>query len=247
MLKKIINRILLVSVFFSAVSILAQETAKTTNQNPSLMKLLGSGGPVMYLLGLLSFITVCLVFYYLMSLRVKAVAPPVFIQQAEQAIAQKDFEMLAGICRENDSPAAQIISAGTEIYVRSRNNYVMIRDAVEDEGARQANKLWHKIQPLQDIAVVAPMIGLLGTVIGMIQAFVSLTGEIATPRPTVIASGVSTALITTAAGLIIGIIAMILYSFFRAKINNLLTVLENSCNKVTVEMMVKENEEGVPF
>lgn len=247
MLKKIINRYLSLAIFFSAASLCAQETAKTTDQNPSLIKILGSGGPIMYFLAFLSFIALCLVFYYLLSLRVKAIAPPIFVQQAEQAIAQKDFQMLAKICKENDSPAAKIISAGTEIYIRSKNNYVMIRDAVEDEGARQANKLWHKIQPLQDIAVVAPMIGLLGTVIGMIQAFVSLTGEIATPRPTAIASGVSTALITTAAGLIIGIIAMILYSFFRSKINKLLTVLENSCNKVTVEMMVTEKEEGVPF
>lgn len=247
MLKTLTNKVLVSFLCFSSLSLFAQEAAKTASQKPALIKILGSGGPVMYILGFLSFVALVLVFYYLMSLRVKAIAPPAFIQQAEQAIAQKDFEMLAGICKDNDSPAAKIISAGTEIYIRSKNNYVMIRDAVEDEGARQAGKLWHKIQPLQDIAVVAPMVGLLGTVIGMIQAFVSLTGEIATPRPTVIASGVSTALITTAAGLIIGIIAMILYSFFRAKINNLLTVLENSCNKVTVEMMVTENEEGIPF
>ena len=182
-----------------------------------------------------------------MSLRSGAIVPQDFIKQAEQAVSQKDFEMLAGICRDNDSPAAKILSAGTEIFVRSKNNYVMIRDAVDDEGARQAGKLWHRIQPLQDIAVIAPMIGLLGTVIGMIRSFMSLTAESGIPRPTVIASGVSMALITTAAGLIIGIIAMILYSYFRSKINDLLTVLENSCNKVTVEMMVSDNESGVPF
>lgn len=246
MRKTITNGIIFLFTSLSSLSLSAQEATKTV-EKASLIKILGGGGPVMYILAFLSFIAFVLVFYYLMSLRVKAIAPPAFIQQAEQAIAQKDFEMLSGICKENDSPAAKIISAGTEIYIRSKNNYVMIRDAVEDEGSRQAGRLWHKIQPLQDIAVVAPMVGLLGTVIGMIQAFVSLTGEIATPRPTVIASGVSTALITTAAGLIIGIIAMILYSYFRSRINNLLTVLENSCNKVTVELMVTENEEGVPF
>jgi len=91
------------------------------------------------------------------------------------------------------------------------------------------------------------MVGLLGTVLGMIKSFMGLNAELATPRPTVIASGVSMALITTAAGLIIGILAMILYSFFRARINRILTELENSCNKVAVEMMVSDTESDSPF
>lgn len=244
MRKSVVNGLLF--LFFSIISLplAAQETA---TGRPPLMVFIDRGGPVMYVLIFLSFVSFCLVFYYLLSLRVVAIAPPKFIQQAEEALAKKDYEMLSGVCSDNDSPASKIISAGAEIFIKSKNNYSMIRDAVEDEGARQANQLWHRIQPLQDIAVVAPMVGLLGTVIGMINSFMSLTEELGTPRPTVIASGVSMALITTAAGLIIGITAMILYSFFRSRINKLLTVLENSCNKITVEMMVTDNESGVPF
>ncbi|MBN1865154.1 MAG: MotA/TolQ/ExbB proton channel family protein [Victivallales bacterium] len=225
-----------------AISLHGEEAAK-----PTALVLVQRGGPVMYVLVALSFIALCLVFYYLMSLREKVIVPPVFIRQAEEAIAAKDFELLSRICRDNDSPAAKIISAGTEIFIRSSNNYMMIRDAVEDEGARQAGRLWHKIQALQDIAVIAPMVGLLGTVIGMIHSFMSLHAELGTPRPTVIASGVSMALVTTAAGLVIGIVAMILYSFFRARINKLLTALENSCNRITVEMMVSESTPTTPF
>ena len=69
----------------------------------------------------------------------------------------------------------------------------------------------------------------------------------ATPKPTVIASGVSMALITTAGGLIIGIIAMIIYSLFRAKINKILTELENSCNRIAVDMMVADSDAESPF
>ncbi len=225
-----------------AVSLYGEEAAK-----PTVLVLVQRGGPVMYVLIALSFIALCLVFYYLMSLREKVIAPQAFIRQAEEAITAKDFELLSRICRENDSPAAKIVSAGTDIFIRSSNNYMMIRDAVEDEGTRQAGRLWHKIQPLQDIAVVAPMVGLLGTVIGMIHSFMSLHAELGTPRPTVIASGVSMALVTTAAGLVIGIVAMILYSVFRARINKLLTVLENNCNRITVEMMVSESGPATPF
>jgi biopolymer transport protein ExbB len=92
------------------------------------------------------------------------------------------------------------------------------------------------------------MIGLLGTVIGMINSFMSLTAEVATPRPTVIASGVSMALITTAAGLIIGITAMILYSYFRIRIQNLIVSLENASSKIVIYMMINEpSSEEVPF
>jgi len=244
MRKSAINGFLFLFCSLFSLPLLAQETA---NAKPSFIVFIERGGPVMYVLLILSFISFCLVFYYLLSLRVAAIAPPEFLRQAEAALEKKDFEMLTGICNENDSPASRIISAATDIFIKSKNNYSMIRDAVEDEGARQASQLWHKIQPLQDIAVVAPMVGLLGTVIGMINSFMSLTEEIGTPRPTVIASGVSMALITTAAGLIIGITAMILYSFFRSRINKLLTALENSCNKITVEMMVIDSDAEVPF
>ena len=244
MRKSLTNGFLFLIVSLLSLPLAAQEAA---TGKPTTLVFIERGGPVMYVLLFLSFVSFCLVFYYLLSLRVTAVAPPKFIQQAEEALAKKDFEMLFGVCNENDSPASKIISAGVNIFIKSKNNYAMIRDAVEDEGARQANLLWHRIQPLQDIAVVAPMVGLLGTVIGMINSFMSLTAEVGTPRPTVIASGVSMALITTAAGLVIGITAMILYSFFRSRINKLLTVLENSCNKITVEMMVSDNESEVPF
>jgi len=234
---------LLILLTLITIPLSAQEAATQS----TLIIFIERGGPVMYVLITLSFISMCLVFFYLMSLRSAAIIPQDFITQVESALNEEDYEIVAEICKNNDSAAARIIEAGTEIYIKSNNNYSMIRDAVEDEGARQANKLWHKIQPLQDIAVIAPMVGLLGTVIGMINSFMSLTAEVGTPRPTVIASGVSMALITTAAGLIIGITAMILYSFFRSKINNLLSELENSCNKVTIKMMVSNNDSQAPF
>jgi len=215
--------------------------------NIDLLAVLEKGGVVMYLLLLLSFLASCLIFYYLLTLRNAVIVPKEFIVQAENAINQKDFEMLAQVCEKNNSPASRIVAAGANIFLRSKNNYQMIKDAIEDEGTRQAGLLWHRIQALQDIAVIAPMVGLLGTVLGMIKSFMGLNAESATPRPTVIASGVSMALITTAAGLIIGILAMIIYSFFRAKINKILTELENSCNKIAVEMMVVDSDVDSPF
>lgn len=233
----------IVTVFNSA-TIMAQDTKPGRAE---LLKIIEKGGPIIYVLLALSFLAFCLVFYYLLSLRNSVIVPKEFIVQAENAINKKDFEMLSKVCEENNSPAAKIIASGANIFLRSKNNYQMIKDAVEDEGARQAGLLWHRIQALQDIAIIAPMVGLLGTVLGMIKSFMGLDAELATPKPTVIASGVSMALITTAAGLIIGILAMILYSLFRAKINRILTDLENSCNRIAVEMMVIDSDDNSPF
>ena len=236
-----------VSLFLFSLSLPLSAADGSAAAKVDILAVLDKGGVVMYLLLLLSFIASCLIFYYLLTLRNSVVVPKEFIVQAEDAINQKDFEMLAKVCEESNSPASKIIAAGANIFLRSKNNYQMIKDAVEDEGVRQAGLLWHRIQALQDIAVIAPMVGLLGTVLGMIKSFMGLNAESATPRPTVIASGVSMALITTAAGLIIGILAMIIYSFFRARINKILTELENNCNKITVEMMVVDSDTESPF
>jgi len=236
--------IVTVFAFFTSSTLFAQDSGSGRSD---LLQVLEKGGPIMYVLLALSFIAFCLTFYYLLSLRNSVIVPKEFIVQAENAINQKDFEMLSKVCKENNNPAARIIAAGANIFLRSKNNYHMIKDAIEDEGARQAGLLWHRIQALQDIAIIAPMVGLLGTVLGMIKSFMGLDAELATPKPTVIASGVSMALITTAGGLIIGILAMIIYSFFRAKINRILTELENSCNRIAVEMMIIDSDEESPF
>ena len=221
--------------------------AAENQSGASLTQVLERGGPVMLILLGISVVALFLMFYYLMTIRTALVVPKDFINQAEDAVKKKDFELLSKICDENSSPAARIIAAGSNVFIRSKNNYQMIRDAIEDEGTRQAGLLWHRIQALQDIAVIAPMVGLLGTVLGMIKSFMGLNQELATPRPTVIASGVSMALMTTAAGLVIGISAMILYSFFRARINRVLSNLENDCNKISIEMMVADSDTDSPF
>ena len=236
--------IIFILSLFSSASLCGQEAAAATTNQIDLIAIFEKGGVILYVLLLLSFVASCLVFYYLLTLRTSVVVPKEFIVQAENAINQKDFEVLAQVCEDSTSPASKIIAAGANIFLRSKNNYQMIKDAIEDEGVRQAGLLWHRIQALQDIAVIAPMVGLLGTVLGMIKSFMGLNAESATPRPTVIASGVSMALLTTAAGLIVGIIAMILYSVFRARINNILTELENSCNKIAVDMMLVDDDDN---
>lgn len=200
-------------------------------------QLLVKGGPVMVVLAVMSMLTLCLSFYYLFTLRSELVVPPGLMKQLEAALAQRDYSLMARVCETDGSPAAKVIAAGLSMHRRAKRNYALVSGALEDEGARQAGVLWGRIQYLQDIAVIAPMVGLLGTVIGMIQSFVGMQAQDAVPRPTVIANGISMALVTTVGGLVLGIMAMMVYAWFRGRLQGVVTDLEVGCGRIAVELL----------
>jgi len=209
-------------------------------QLTSLQDIIEAGGWPMKVIIALSIIAIFLVIFFLFTLRANALYPKAFIREAEDAAEEGDIEALEAICQDNDSAAAHIIGAAAEqIAGEQRTDYMILRDAIEDAGARQAGVLWQRIQWLQDIAVVAPMVGLLGTVLGMLQAFAGVQAEIGIVKPTALAQGVAKALITTAGGLIVGIGAMILYALFRGWVNKLTGGLEHACGRVLRRLIAK--------
>jgi biopolymer transport protein ExbB len=213
-------------------TLMAAETS--ANQDfISLQALLEAGGWTLKLIILLSIIALGLTIFFLLTFRAGMIFPRPFMNEAMRAAEEGDREALQSICTTDPSPAARIIAAATEqAAVTDNADYMAIRDAVEDEGARQASGLWQRLQYLMDVAVIAPMVGLLGTVLGMLTAFADLRTEIGGVRPDTLSQGVAKALITTAGGLIVGILAMILYAIFRGRVNGLIAGLEESCSRV---------------
>ena len=206
------------------------EAAQSLNTFGDILE--AGGVPMKVILGL-SILGTFLVIFFLLTLRANALYPKAFLREAQDAAEDGDIEVLSAICQENDSPAARIVGAAAEQVVGAPQvDYMVIRDAIEDEGARQAGILWQRIQYLMDIAVVAPMVGLLGTVLGMLQSFSNLQSELGVVRPEALAQGVAKALITTAGGLIVGIAAMILYALFRGRVNKLVSGLEGACSRI---------------
>ena len=220
------------------VNVSAQEAGK---KMVPLSKILQDGGWPMIVLGVLSVFAVFMVIYFFCTLRLNIVIPLNFRIEAEDMATNRDIETLHAICKGNQSAGAQIIGAVTRLLLENpKSEYLIIRDVIEDEGSRQANALWQKIQYLMDVAVVAPMVGLLGTVVGMIQAFVGLQEDFGAAKPIALANGVSKALVTTAGGLIIGIIAMLFYSYFRGHVNALITQLEDRCSHILYQFIFEE-------
>jgi len=214
----------------------AVQTASAENSNPkssTLGEMLDKGGPLMPVLYTLSFVALCLTFYYMFSLRMELVMPESLAGQIEEAVKKKDMLLVGEICAKNDAPLSKVVKAGVEVILKPHANYTIMKDAMEDEGARQGNILWHRIQYLQDIAIVSPMVGLLGTVFGMIVSFGALNTENMSPKPTIIANGVAMALITTAAGLVIAIPSMLAYAYFRGRVNGLISELESKSGRLS--------------
>jgi biopolymer transport protein ExbB len=208
----------------------------------TLGEMLQKGGPVLWVLGVLSVVALALIIYYFSSLRRDRVINGEFFRNARGLATKHDLEGLSALCLRFDVPLSQIVLAAVEAVRRGDENPMAVREAVESEGERQATTLWIRINILLDIAVVAPMIGLLGTVIGMIKAFGSIAYEMSAAKPVMLAEGVSQALTATGAGLAVGIPAMIFYGYFRGRVQKLVLDLEASASQIVNQLGVRRKE-----
>ena len=212
----------------------AAESAEEKTGVITIEDIMVRGGWLMNVIAGLSLLAIALLFFYLLSMRQGTLYPRSFIMEAQDAAEDGDLEGLRDLCLNNGSCAAKIISAALEQCDDGHiADHVILRDAMEDEGGRQAGLLWQRLQYLMDIAVIAPMVGLLGTVWGMMVSFSGLeSGVSMINKADTLANGVSQAMYTTFGGLIVGIFAMAMYDLMRGRLNKLIGGMESACNTV---------------
>ena len=200
------------------------DDAATTN----LWKLVKSGGVAMIPLGILSVLTLMLVLVYLFTLRRGAILTPHYMNTADVLLKKRDYLGLLAISSRHSEAVARVVQRTLDFATKNPNaTYETVRDIAETEGSAQAASLQHRTTFLADIGMLSPMIGLLGTVIGIINSFgVLASGNTSTGRDVLLAAGVSEALVATASGLIVGIVAMFCYSLFRNRVQSLISDLE---------------------
>ncbi|MFM2220759.1 MAG: hypothetical protein RLZZ553_507 [Verrucomicrobiota bacterium] len=210
----------------------AQGAEKTTDQAKNIqelnfMELFVQGGPVMYPLAGLSIIAATLCLLYLFTIRQNSVVSDRFMDAAESMIRSRDLQGLTNFSRRQSECMARITQRVLDFIIANPSvTLAEVREITESEGSRQAGILSSRVSYLSDIGNVAPMLGLLGTVIGMIQAFLDLSQGNEGVKQMQLSSGISTALITTAAGLIIAIPTMLAYAFFRTRTQRYIGELE---------------------
>jgi biopolymer transport protein ExbB len=119
------------------------------------------------------------------------------------------------------------------------------REIAETEGTRQAAGLQQQIVYLADIGTVAPMVGLFGTVLGMIKSFSAVATDVSSAKPALLAAGVSEALVATAGGLLVGIPAMAAYAYFRGRSQRLIAELEAATTQLITQLGVHYKPGGL--
>lgn len=223
----------------------AAEKTNGDSEFSSLQAVMDAGGIPLKIVVVMSILALFLVLFYLFTFRAGMLFPSSFLRKAEESAGEGDLDALRAACEGDSSPASEIIGAAVEqIEVSEELDYTAVRGAIEDEGSRQSNVLWQRLQYLNDIAVITPMIGLLGTVLGMMESFASLQTGISGVKPLTLSQGVAKALITTAGGLIVGIAAMILYALFRGRLNRLIGSLEETCGRILQKFLNAKTKKG---
>jgi biopolymer transport protein ExbB len=230
---------------FLIVPLLAQAVEATPtpgSTQATLLQLLKAGGWVMVPLMLTSVITLALVFACLFSLRRGTVVTSRFMETAEALLRKRDYLGLIAVSNRHSEAVARITSRTLDFATKNpAASAAAIREVAETEGSRVASSLNHRIVYLADIATLSPMLGLLGTVFGIINSFGVLGSNTTQPRPMLLAHGVSEALVSTASGLVIGIVAMAFYAIFRGKVAAMISDLESATSHI-VNIVNSQNQ-----
>ncbi len=190
-------------------------TAGTTVQNTTLMQMVQQGGWAMIPLGLMSMATVYFIVRNGLALREKVLLRPDMLPNLVQLMKDKKIFEAHSLCKENETLFTYVFQAGLERCSATREiNFSKVKEAIEEASTEEVTSYMKPIDYLSIIGATAPMLGLLGTVSGMIKAFKTI-GSQGMGRPELLASNIGEALVTTATGLIIAIPAMLFYYYFR--------------------------------
>ena len=209
----------------------------------SLREAWGYGGWVMWVLLGISVLAVMLVLYILFSFRLGTVAPRRLISAVRDAIMEGDDNTARRLCEARHGAFASIALTALDC-IRATNgepDSELLRDLVHSEGSRLAESMQSQAQLLLDLAAIAPMLGLLGTTLGMLQAFGSIAQDVlVAAKPVILAQGVSKAIITTIAGLLVAIPCMFMYAIFRRRVASLAGHLEAAAAEIVTAVAARK-------
>jgi biopolymer transport protein ExbB len=194
------------------------------------------GGILMYPIGLCSIVALGIFLERIYVLRRKKVIPRDFLIEVEDLVLRTKLPEAITLCKRDNSSIAHVVRVGIENYGKRRE---VIKERIEEVGRREVASLESYINVIGTIAGISPLLGLLGTVSGMIKAFniISLQG-IADPAS--LAGGISEALITTAAGLVVAIPAYVIYRYLMNKADSLILEMEENSIRM-VDLLKRED------
>ena len=211
-------------------------------EKQSFWSLLQASGIIGYLIMLLSLVAVALMIEYGLSIRQSVLMPSGFAEEVLKLLAQNQAGIAMQKCQKDPSALAQILYAGMMQY---EFGWEWVEKAAEEATAEQASRLYRKVEYLHVIYNIAPMLGLLGTVVGMVIAFQHIADSSGYGRAPELARGIYLALITTIQGLVVAIPCLAAHSFFGNRIASLMSettfVAEQVLQPIKKNLLRKRN------
>ncbi len=185
-------------------------------------------GILAYPLIALSLVAVMVIFFVILTIKQNAVVSDAFMNAADALIRKQDYLGLLAVCSRSNECVARVTAKALDFATKNPTaSFDEVREVTEAEGSRQSSLLLQRVSYLGDIGSMAPLIGLLGTVIGLITSFNEIAGgEFAGRQGMGVAKGVYEALFCTAAGLFIGIPSLMVYAIYRGKVQRFISELE---------------------
>ena len=236
-LDSILSTILLQAPDAAAVvpDTLSQATPHVIEQELSVWDLCLEGGFIMIPLRALSLVCIYILVERSLVLKAALKEDRTFMKRIKDYITEGEFESAMKLCKNTNTPYARLIQKGVSRIGRPMNDVLV---AIENVGNLEVARLEKGFSWLATTAAGAPMIGFLGTVIGMVEAFFALASAGGSANVSILANGIYEALVTTVAGLIVGIIAMFAYNYLVSRVNRVMNQLEAK----TMEFMDLLNE-----
>jgi biopolymer transport protein ExbB len=235
--------------FLSALALsAAPENPVPVITETNFLEILAKGGIMMYPLGLMSVITVLLILIFLLTIRRNAIVSDRFMNNVEMMLRKRDYLGLSALSHRRNECMARITQKTLDFITANPGTSIEnVREIAQAEGSHQASMLSSRITYLADIGAIAPMVGLLGTVFGMIEAFFQISaGTVPGVREMGLAEGVSKALIATAGGLAISIPALAFYSIFRGRVQKYTSELEAAATHFIILLQAPPERQPTP-
>ena len=198
-------------------------------------EIIWSGGILMWPIALTSVVALAIIIDRFFVLRRAGIDAREFMDTMRNVLRQNRIQEAIEICDQTDAPIARILKAGILKHNRSKPD---IREAIEDAGHLEIPRLERYMSALSTCASIAPLLGLLGTVAGMIKAFYVIQYREGLVTPGDLAEGISNALVTTAAGLTVAIPTLVSYNYFVTRVENMVIEMEVSSSEL-VELLTR--------
>lgn len=197
------------------------------------------GGILMWPIIACSIVGLAVTIERFISLRRASIDTREFMDTMRQVLRQNRIQEAIEICDETDAPVARIMKAGILKHDRSKEE---IREAIDDAGHFEIPRLERYLAALATAANIAPLLGLLGTVAGMIKAFAQIQNKRGQVNPSDLAEGIGNALVTTAAGLTVAIPMLVIYNYYVSRVDNMIIEMEISSSEL-LELLTRNHGE----